>query len=138
MKTLLTGRNPANVSDTFEIGRQITIVALGLAPTDVVTVWLVLLTKPVSDPCSCPPGQVQLPGVLDEQQLTCCDTPVTLTRARPFVVLDAPQGIKRRVKIEADTMDTQWVGYDETTSVNIDATSRGCLCAAEPEGEPGA
>lgn len=136
MNTLLSGKNVDTVSPTFRIGKQVTIVALGLEVTDEVTVWMVLPTDPVKNPCSCPPGAVVLPSVLDEQQLpTCCGEGfVTLTRARPYVVLDAPQDVLLRVKLDTATLNTQWVGYGETTTEDLNDYLRGCPCAIEGEG----
>ena len=113
------------ISDTFEITSQVTITALGLEPEDQVTIWLTLLSEPLKGDCPCPPAMVQLPQVLDEVQLTCCGTPVVLSRQNPFVVLDAPQGIKLRAKLNSPVLTTQRVLLRETTSKPI-----GCQCEA--------
>lgn len=132
MKQLISRDTISGVSPPFEIREQITVVALGLEPLDVVTFWLVLQTTPVRDPCACPPGQVVLPAVLDEVQLRCCGTPVVLTRANPFVVLDAPQGITMRAKLATITPSTQSVVYQETNTANVNDRMRGCPCGDTP------
>jgi hypothetical protein len=132
VKQLINRDTISGVSPTFEIREQITIVALGLEPLDVVTIWLVLQTTPVRDPCACPPGQVVLPAVLDEVQLRCCGTPVELTRNSPFVVLDAPQGITMRAKLATLTPSTQSVVYQETSTANVNDRMRGCPCGDTP------
>lgn len=121
MNIVLIDRKVAvdGVSDTFEISSQVTITALGLEPTDQVTFWLTLLSEPLKGECPCPPLTVQFPQVLDEVQLACCGTPVVLSRENPFVVLDAPQGIKLRAKINAQMLTTQRVLLRETTSKPI-------------------
>ena len=132
MKTLINSDTISGISIPFEIRHQITVVALGLEPLDTVTIWLVLQTTPVRDPCACPPGQVVLPSVLDEVQLACCDVPIVLNRDRPFVVLDAPQGISLRAKLVTITPSTQWVGYQETSTANVNDRMRGCPCGETP------
>lgn len=132
MKHLLVNRDTLDgVSGTFEITNQITIHAQGLEPGDEVTIWLVQLTDPTLDPCSCPPGRVELPSVLDETQLLCCDIPVTLTRERPFVVLNEPQGIHLRVKLAlVGAHSTQRVYYVHSNTQNVNDRLRGCPCAS--------
>jgi hypothetical protein len=132
MKSLITPATLSGISPPFEIREQITVVALGLEPLDTVSFWLVLQTTPVRDPCACPPGQVVLPAVLDEVQLRCCDVPVVLTRTKPFVVLDAPQGITMRAKLVTLTPSTQSVVYEETTTANVNDRMRGCPCGETP------
>lgn len=132
MKNVLIDSNRLDgVSEPFEIVNQVTVVALGLEPGDEVTFWLVILTKPRVDPCLCPPGQVVLPEIADEVQLTCCDEPIVLSRTRPFVVLDAPQGQKIRAKLNEaapGVPSTQVVRYSETTTRNVNDRLRGCPC----------
>lgn len=132
MRQLINRDTLDGVSPTFEIRSQITIVALGLEPLDEVTLWLVLQTTPVRDPCTCPPGQVVLPSVLDEVIYQCCGIPVVLTRESPFVVLDAPQGVTMRAKLETDTPSTQSVMFQETTTQNVNDRLRGCPCGVSP------
>lgn len=132
MKQIITSDTLNGISLPFEIAHQITVVALGLEPLDTVTFWFVLQTTPVRDPCACPPGQVVLPAVLDEVQYLCCDVPVVLTRARPFVVLDAPQGVTMRAKLVTLIPSTQVVAYQETTTVNVNDRMRGCPCGVTP------
>jgi hypothetical protein len=132
VKQIITRDTINGISLPFEITHQITVVALGLEPLDVVTFWLVLQTTPLYNPCACPPGQVVLPAVLDEVQYRCCGVPIELTRANPFVVLDAPQGVTMRAKLVTLTPSTQVVSYQETTTLNVNDRLRGCPCGETP------
>ena len=120
------------VSDTFEILSQITVYALGLQPGDVVSFYVTLVSDIVRSACVCPPGVVVLPGVADEVQHTCCGVPVTLTPEKPFVILDAPQGIRMRAKLTQfdpnEPLSTQVVWYNNTNTANVNDRLRGCPC----------
>lgn len=120
------------VSDTFQILSQVTVYALGLQPGDVVSFYVALVSDIVRSACVCPPGNVVLPAVVDEVQLTCCGEPVTLTPDKPFVVLDAPQNIRMRAKLTQldpdEPLSTQVVWYNVTNTANVNDRLRGCPC----------
>ena len=61
-------------------------------------------------------------------QLSCCGEPVVLSRDRPFVVLDAPQGSKLRARLETTLQDTQVVWFQNTATTNVNDRLRGCPC----------
>lgn len=116
------------ISDPFEVSDQVTVFAQGLEPTDTVTFFLVALSKFVGTPCVCPPGNVVLPAVVDETPLLCCDTPIVLDFEHPWVIIDAPQGLKIRAKLTAALITTQVVAYNETNTKNVTERMRGCAC----------
>lgn len=118
------------VSAPFVVTSQVTVVARGLEPGDEVTLWLVLMTEPVRDPCACPPGQVVLPAVLDEVPHECCGEPVVLTRERSWAIIDSPQQTPIRVKWNlAGAPSTQSVYLSDTNTANVNDRMRGCPCA---------
>lgn len=132
MKVIIDLTRLDGYSDPFEIpkGGQLTVFALGLEPTDSVTFFIVALSQFIPAPCVCPPFNVTLPAVIDEMPLRCCADPVTLTRDRPWVVLDAPQMIKIRAKVNATLpLTTQIVAYEPTATPYPSDFMRGCACA---------
>lgn len=132
---LITRNHLDGVSDTFQINSQVTIYALGLQPGDVVSFYTCLISDLVRAACVCPPGNVVLPAVIDEVQLTCCGEPVILTPDKPFVVLDAPQGVRMRAKLTQfdpnEPLSTQIVWFNVTNSA-INDRLRGCPCQDTP------
>ena len=48
-----------------------------------------------------------------------------LSRDRPFVVLDAPQGSKLRARLETTLQDTQVVWFQNTATPNVNDRLRG-------------
>lgn len=133
MKDLITPNQVAEVSETFEIDDQITLIAFGLELDDVVEVWMVQLTDAAKGQCPCTPYGVVLPSIRSESQLLCCGEPVLLTPDQPFLVLDAPQHTKLRIKlIRPDNLiplANQYVGLIAKTTTNINDRLRGCACA---------
>lgn len=133
----LIGKNTIdNLSATFEVDDQITIYAAGLEPTDVVQIEMVQISDAApTDPCGCPPGAVVLPGVLDAMTLLCCGEPIQLTRAQPFVIVDAPQDQLLRVRlIQVDLNEpitTQRVWFRPTKTRNVNDRLRGCPCGSD-------
>lgn len=132
---LISSNQLDGVSTTFEIRKEVTVHAQGLEPGDEVEFWIVQLTDPVRDPCACPPGVVTLPSVMDEVPLLCCGDRVILTRERPYVVLDGPQGVYLRAKLTGTDgdpfigpMTTQRVYFVESESRHINDRMRGCAC----------
>lgn len=122
------------VSPTFHIGEQITVYAMGLESTDEVSLHMVILTDPAKPGCPCPPYNPTLPEVQDEVPLRCCGQEIILTRERPFVILNAPQRVKLRAKINnPGPLDTQTVWYEETTTKELTDEFRGCQCGDSPE-----
>lgn len=124
------------VSPTFSVDEQTTVYAAGLHEGDVVALEMVLISDPVKvDPCGCPPGNVVLPGVIDSMPLTCCGAPITLTRQRPFIIIDAPLQQLLRVRLtQADPnlpLDTQRVWMRPTKTANVNDRLRGCPCGAD-------
>lgn len=132
--TILLNRDTGDTSQAHDIGQQLTIVAQGLEDTDEVTVWLVQLSRFEMPPCSCPPGKVLMPSVLSETQLRCCGEPIVLTADMPYVILDAPQGWKFRVKWNVANPTTQVVSFEQTNTQNVNDRMRGCPCGGENNG----
>jgi hypothetical protein len=118
MNVLIDANRLDGISDTFEIapGEQFTVSASGLEVGDTVTFSLVSISRFVPDPCICPPFNVTLPSVTDEVPLRYGADPITLTRDRPYVILDAPQGLKLRAQVNtlALPLTTQVVAYEKT------------------------
>lgn len=134
MKTLIDSNKLDGISDTFEIGigEQLTVIALGLEVGDTVTFSIVALSRFVPDPCVCPPYNVVMPSITDEVPLSCCGGVITLTRDRPYVILDAPQAVKLRATLTGTLpLTTQVVAYEKTSTPNPTDYMRGCPC-----GEP--
>ena len=133
---LITRNHLDGVSDTFLIGTQSTVYAMGLQPGDVVEFFVCLVSDLVRSACVCPPGNVVLPSVVDEVPLTCCGVPITLDRDKPFVVLDAPQGIRLRAKLTQldpnEPLSTQIVWFNNTHTANVNDRLRGCPCQETP------
>lgn len=135
--TQLIGSNTVGgVSQTFELEEQATIYAAGLAASDSVTIEMVLVSDAVpQDPCGCPPGAVVLPGVSDAMTLLCCGVPITLTRDRPYVIVDAPLNQKLRVRLNQANpnaqIDTQRVWMRSTQTLNVNDRLRGCPCGSD-------
>lgn len=124
------------VSPTFSADEQVTVYAAGLHQGDVVSLEMVLISDPMkSDPCGCPPGNVTLPSVIDSMPLLCCGAPITLTRERPFIIIDAPLQQLLRVRLtQADPnhpLDTQRVWMRPTKTANVNDRLRGCPCGAD-------
>lgn len=124
------------VSPTFSVDEQATIYAAGLAPGDTVSLEMVLISDPVkADPCACPPGNVTLPGVEDAMPLQCCGELITLSRERPYVIIDAPLNQLLRARLHQaapDTqIDTQRVWTRPTKTANVNDRLRGCPCGAD-------
>lgn len=128
--TLINKDTAEGISETFSLERQITLMAYGLEDTDYVSINMVQLTRFQPAPCVCPPGNVVMPDVLGEWPLTCCGTEVRLTMDQPFAILDAPLGVRFRVKLEngGTPISTQLVGYYETDTHNVNDRLRGCPC----------
>jgi len=111
-------------SDLFkiDIGKQITLLATGLAGTDKVVIEIVALTSPGGPSGDlCCPGPVSLPDVGWTAPLTrkCgCDASqaVELTATDPWAVLDAPQEFWLRARVVADTMSVVEVFKQDTNS----------------------
>lgn len=119
----------SGVSDPFEIDIQVTVMALGLEPLDTVTFSIVQLSDPARVACECPPAAVVFPSIIDDIPLTCCGEPITLSRTRPYVILDAPQGAKIRATLNTNAPpDTQFVFYTVTNTQNVNDRMRGCPC----------
>jgi hypothetical protein len=131
MKVLINSNNLDGYSTPFSITSQVTVFAYGLEPGDEVTFSLLGISKPVPEPCVCPPGAVTLPAIVDELPLTCCEDVITLTRDRPWVVLDAPQHILMRAHLTpADALSTQVVVMVESNTPYPTDFMRGCACGA--------
>lgn len=134
MKILIDSNNLDGLSIPFEVADQITVFALGLEPGDEVTFDIVMLSRFTPTPCVCPPFPVVLPSVIDELPLRCCEDIITLTRDRPWVIIDAPQGAKLRARLTAGgPITTQVVAYEETRTPYPSAFMRGCACASTGE-----
>lgn len=134
MKDLITPLQVEEVSASFEISSQSTLIAFGLEPSDIVEVWMVQLTDAAKGSCPCSPYGVVLPSIRSESQLKCCGEPAILTPDQPFLVLDAPQKVKLRVKlVRPDNLiplANQYVGLIESTTTEINDRLRGCPCVA--------
>ena len=141
MKTLITNTTLTGVSETFDVDTQLTMFAFGLQANMRVSLWIVKISDPLAARCECPPFPVQLAQVEDEFPHECCNTPVYLTQDAPWVIIDAPQGVKMRAKLEENTgtesapvwelvapPDGQLVYIVETKVQNVTDCMRGCRC----------
>lgn len=125
---VLLSKDTGDTSLPIALKSQLTIAAFGLTNTDEVTFEVVILTDPLKASCQCPPGQVILPSVAQSFPLDCCGTAITLTPARPFVVLDTPQGFLIRASWNVLPTDGQIVMYEETNTPNLNSRLNGCPC----------
>lgn len=132
---VLINRNVlSGVSDPFEVAGQITVYAYNLQPGERISFEVVALSELVKTACgSCPPAVV-LPSIVDAMPLNCCGEIITLTRDRPWVIIDSPQGAKLRAKLEtsagvAVVPSDQLVVYSTTNTLNVNDRMRGCACA---------
>jgi len=125
---LLVGPN-LETSTVFVIasGRQVTLSAQGLAAGDVVYVEIVTLSSApeFKGNVCCDIGKINI-EVLSAVPLKCPDgSLVTLTADYPFVVLDGPQMVTMRVRVEAALP-----GAAISVELNETASETGCaLCA---------
>lgn len=128
MKLLIDKDTVSLMSAPFELTRQVTVYAYSLEDEDTVTFELVSLTKPFKADCQCPPGQVVYPSVDDAMPPTCCSTAITLSRAQPWVIIDAPQGAYIRALLHAAAVSAQSVQMEDTNVPNVTERMRGCAC----------
>lgn len=114
-------------SDTFEIplDGQVTVSALGLQPGDVISFELVFTPAIQPDFCASPPCTVDLPSVAAATPLIVRGTKVTLTAGNPFVVMDAPQGMRVRAVMEEGDQSQIWVWATKTQTPNVTDNLRG-------------
>lgn len=129
MKILIDKHTVSSISEPFRLDQQVTVYAFNLEPTDSVTFDMISMTAPRRADCVCPPGQVEFPTVDDALPLKCCDTTITLTRANPWVIIDAPQGAFLRATLTAAQLIAQVVGMNETATTFVTERMRGCSCA---------
>lgn len=117
-------------SDTFylPVGGQVTVVAMGLMPGDEVSFEMIFAPAIQPDLCACPPGIVELPSVAASAPMMCCGEPIKLTADNPFVVMDAPQGVRVRGVMQAALQSGIWVWAFETDTKNVTDRLRGCPC----------
>lgn len=136
MKMLISRDTLDGVSVPFEVADQVTVYAFGLEPTQRVAFYMTGLSEVMKASCGtgCPPS-VTLPTVVDEMQLACCGAPIYLTRAQPWVIIDSPQAVKIRAKLESSLGAPQvpeaqtFIGYRPTNTANVNDRMRGCACA---------
>lgn len=131
MKTLLF--QPGDVreySETFRIplGGQVTVVAMGLEAGETVSFEIIDTPAIVRDPCACPPGKVELPQAGAKSDLTCCRVGVKLRAINPYAVMDSPQGVNMRAKLNAANSDDIWVWLTESDTPYLTNDMRGCAC----------
>lgn len=114
-------------SDTFEIplGGQVTVTALGLQAGDEISFELVFTPAVQPDLCSCPPGIVDLPSVAASTVLKLGGEIIKLNADHPYVVLDAPQGMRVRGVLSAADHSGIWVWATNTSTANVSDTQRG-------------
>jgi len=125
---VLLSADTGDISQPITLKSQLTLVAFGLEDTDEVTFEVVLLSTPLQPSCQCPPGQVVMPSVAQAFPLTCCDgSVIKLTPARPFIVLDAPQGFLIRATWNVLPTAGQVVMVEETGTPNLTDCLRGCV-----------
>lgn len=119
----------SQLSAPFKIpaGKQLTLLATGLAAGEKVTFELLALTSAGPGGDICCPGAVSLPDIAWSAPLKtggCCDAPVAveLTSDMPYVVLSRPQEILLRAKVEASDDAVVEVHAFETVH------SGSCIC----------
>lgn len=131
MKILIHRDTVDGYSEAFEVRKQATIYAAGLEPGDTVEFYMLLISSMEVAKCVCPPGQVQLPSVIDEMQLLCCGEPIVLTRENPYIIIDAPLRTKLRAHLTTSMPTTQVVWMEETDTANVNDRMRGCPCGEQ-------
>lgn len=131
---IIPGEGPC--SGAFQVRGQITVFSSGLDEGDVVTFELVTFEGLQSGACPCPPLVVDDPAIASHTPIECCRGPVRLTAARPFAVLDLPDGSFFRACIEyADGPNAQHIWFAETHIADVTDYMRGCPdpCCDTPE-----
>lgn len=136
MKLLIDKDTVNATSPTFAIpkGGQVTVYAMGLEADQRVEFELVLSTDLPKGECECPPLKVIPLGVAATAPLMCCNGRITLTAARPYVVLDAPQLIPLRARVlegkgGVPILQGQKVWLNDTNTPNPTDYMRGCACS---------
>lgn len=116
-------------SDTFEIplDGQVTVTALGLQPGDSVTFELVFAPAVQPDLCSCPPGIVELPSVAAATPLRAGGKAIKLDAGTPYVIIDAPQGMRVRGVLTTSDASNIWVWAANTKTHDVSNELRGIL-----------
>lgn len=117
-------------SESFTLRSQVTIYAFGLGAGDRVTFEALSVPAP-EFACACPPGRATLPGVTGIIQLHCCGEPIELSEANPYVILDAPQNVQIRAKLESDNPEFVTVWMVNTDTKNPAPWQQGCPCERE-------
>jgi hypothetical protein len=117
----------------FEIIDQVTVLGFGMLAGETVTFEMsefdAVFTPPVCDPCSIPAVVFPTPSMY--QVLRCADgTPITLSAARPVLVLNAPVGIRVRARyngyaFSGTPLSSRVYAY-ESRPAAISAANSGC------------
>ena len=138
MNTLISSNTVDGISNPFEVGpgEQITVTAYNLEVGEKVAFFIVALSDVVKGQCGCPPMAVVPATVVDEMPLNCCGAPVILTRSQSWAIIDSPQGVKLRAKLQLISNSSivapptdQIVGWKTTNVPNVNDRMRGCACA---------
>lgn len=112
----------------IDAGKQITLIANGLASGDQVVVEIVDTTRglPATGDLCCP-GPVSLPEIAGITPLRCRNgARVMMTAEHPWVVLDGPQEIYMRVRAVTSDLSAA------ITVDKVDTDAGGCMnCACE-------
>lgn len=120
--------NYDEVSPSFWINSQLTVVAFGLAEEDEITFEAVAVPAPLADPCKCPPSKVSMPSVADRFPLQCCGEDIKITSDRPYVILDAPQHITLRAVLHSKHPELIRAWAATTNTPNLSQWQKGCGC----------
>jgi hypothetical protein len=128
------------VSERFNIGKQTTIYATGLAAGDEISFEMVTLDDvPVSTSPSCPAAcdggyPMTQAVVVGATALTCCGnvagTAIKLVMGRSHIVIDSPQNVWVRA-IYSGTNLGNFIVWEEASDVaNVTEAMRGCCVVA--------
>lgn len=102
---------------TVPVGGQITVFALGLAGTDYVEFEIVLYSDPMNHGCACPPLVFEPLAPELTAPLVTASGALRLTPERPYVILDAPQGVPLRARFVGESpVVSQQVWFENTNT----------------------
>lgn len=114
---------------TVPFGGQLTLFALGLSGAEVIEFEIVRYTDPMNNGCACPPLAFEPLAPQSVAQLQSCNGPLQLSPTRPFLILDAPQGVPLRARfVGASPVVGQQVWFENTNTPTPTDYMRGYDC----------
>lgn len=114
---------------TVPFGGQLTIFALGLSEEEAVEFEIVRYADPMNNGCACPPLVFEPVAPQLVAPLQSCNGVLQLTSDRPFLILDAPQGVPIRARFVGPApVVGQQVWFENTNTPTPTDYMRGYDC----------